>query len=64
MLANDSQAIVRQKVIKRKIVKRMGHEFVNNGQGALVLRCAHCTDLIYTATSSFCRSKSLVLGNM
>lgn len=48
--------IFRKKAIKRKIYKRLGHEFVSHGQGALILKCAHCSDLIYTATSAYCRS--------
>ncbi|PJF19337.1 Protein kinase C [Paramicrosporidium saccamoebae] len=52
----ETPGIMRQQVIKRKVVKRMGHRFINQGQGALLLRCSHCTDLIYTSSSSFCQN--------
>lgn len=59
----ETPGLVRQKAIKRKVIKRMGHVFVSQGQGALLLQCSHCTDLIYTSSSSFCQStlsKSLI----
>jgi hypothetical protein len=49
------QEIQRQKVIKKTVVTRLGHEFVSDGQGALLLKCAHCQDMIYTSISTFCR---------
>lgn len=50
-------ALTRQRVIKRRIHAHLGHEFITGSrQSALIMKCAHCSDLIYAKIGVKCRS--------
>ncbi len=47
--------IHRQKVIKRKVIRSLGHDFVSLSSGPSILKCSHCHELIYSGNSVHCQ---------